>query len=89
MKLTTKRNRWFFCRELFSYLIPMILIVGTIDVFRGFMICPLHPEWSAPARDTPFCASSRVRKGSAAPVPTTTNSDTDGCAPESHAHPQR
>ena len=48
MKLTTKRNRWFFCRELFSYLIPMILIVGTIDVFRGFMICPLHPEWSAP-----------------------------------------
>ena len=26
----------------------MILIVGTIDVFRGFMICPLHPEWSAP-----------------------------------------
>lgn len=48
MKLTTKRNRWFFCRELFSYLIPMILIVGTIDVFRNFMICPLHPEWSAP-----------------------------------------
>ncbi|MBQ5945743.1 hypothetical protein IJL65_05215 [bacterium] len=48
MKLTTKRNRWFFCRELFLYLIPMILIVGTIDVFRSFMVCPLHPEWSAP-----------------------------------------
>lgn len=29
-------------------MIPMILIVGTIDVFRNFMICPLHPEWSAP-----------------------------------------
>lgn len=48
MKLTTKRNRWFFCRELFLYLIPMILIVGTIDVFVNFMRCPLHPEWSAP-----------------------------------------
>lgn len=48
MKLTTKRNRWFFCRELFLYLMPMILIVGTIDVFINFMRCPLHPEWSAP-----------------------------------------
>ena len=48
MKLTTKRNRWYFWRELFSYMIPMILIVGTIDVFISFMKCPLHPEWSAP-----------------------------------------
>ena len=48
MKLTTKRNRWYFWRELFSYMIPMILIVWTIDVFRSFMICPLHPEWSTP-----------------------------------------
>lgn len=29
-------------------MIPMILIVGTIDVFYHFMQCPLHPEWSAP-----------------------------------------
>ena len=48
MKLTTKRNRWFFWRELFLYMIPMILIVGAIDVFVSFMRCPLHPEWSAP-----------------------------------------
>ena len=48
MKLTTKRNRWFFWRELFLYMIPMILIVWTIDVFYNFMQCPLHPEWSAP-----------------------------------------
>ncbi len=48
MKLTTKRNRWYFWRELFSYMIPMILIVGTVDVFISFMKCPLHPEWSAP-----------------------------------------
>ena len=48
MKLTTKRDRRYFWRELFSYMIPMILIVGTIDVFIGFMRCPLHPEWSAP-----------------------------------------
>ena len=48
MKLTTKRNRWYFWRELFSYMIPIILIVGTIDVFISFMRCPLHPEWSAP-----------------------------------------
>ena len=48
MKLTTKRNRWFFFRELFAYMIPMILIVGTVDVFYNFMRCPLHPEWSAP-----------------------------------------
>ena len=48
MKLTTKRNRWFFLRELFLYMIPMILIVGFIDVFYNFVRCPLHPEWSAP-----------------------------------------
>ena len=48
MKLTTKRDRWYFWRELFSYMIPMILIVGTIDIFRNFMVCPLHPENSAP-----------------------------------------
>lgn len=29
-------------------MIPMILIVGTIDVFYHFIQCPLHPEWSAP-----------------------------------------
>lgn len=54
MKLTTKRNRWYFWRELFSYMIPMILIVGTIDVFHNFMRCPLHPEWSAP------CSVNRI-----------------------------
>ena len=48
MKLTTKRNRWYFLRELFSYMIPMILILGSIDVFYSFVRCPLHPEWSAP-----------------------------------------
>ncbi len=48
MKLTTKRNRRYFRRELFSYMIPMILIVGTVEVFYHFMQCPLHPEWSAP-----------------------------------------
>ena len=48
MKLTTKRNWRFFWRELFLYLIPMILIVGTVDVFIAFMRCPLHPEFSAP-----------------------------------------
>ena len=48
MKLTTKRDRWYFWRELFSYMIPMILIVGVVDVFFNFMQCPLHPEWSAP-----------------------------------------
>ena len=48
MKLTTKRNRWYFLRELFSYMIPMILIVWTVDVFYHFVQCPLHPEWSAP-----------------------------------------
>lgn len=48
MKLTTKRNWRYFWRELFSYMIPMILIVGTIDVFYHFMQYPLHPEWSAP-----------------------------------------
>lgn len=48
MKITTKRNRWYFLRELFSYMIPMILIVWTVDVFYHFMQCPLHPEWSAP-----------------------------------------
>ena len=50
MKLTTKRDRWYFWRELFSYMIPMILIVGVVDVFFNFMQCPLHPEWSAPCR---------------------------------------
>lgn len=29
-------------------MIPMILIVWTIDVFASFMECPLHPEYSAP-----------------------------------------
>ncbi len=48
MKLTTKRNRWYFWRELFTYMVPMILIVWTIDVFASFMECPLHPEYSAP-----------------------------------------
>ena len=48
MKLTTKRNWRYFWRELFSYMIPMILIVGTVDVFYHFIQCPLHPEWSAP-----------------------------------------
>ena len=48
MKLTTKRNWWYFWRELFQYMIPMILIVWTVDVFVSFMRCPLHPEWSAP-----------------------------------------
>lgn len=47
MKLTIKRKRWHFCKELFSYIIPIILIVGTTDVFYNFMRCPLHPEWSA------------------------------------------
>ena len=48
MRLTTKRNWRYFLRELFSYLIPIILIVGTIDIFYHFMQCSLHPEWSAP-----------------------------------------
>ena len=48
MKLTAKRDRWYFWRELFSYMIPMILIVGIIDLFFNFMQCPLHPEYSAP-----------------------------------------
>ena len=48
MKLTTKRNRWYFWRELFLYMIPMILIAWSIDVFTSFMQCPIHPEWSAP-----------------------------------------
>ena len=48
MKLTTKRNRWYFWRELVSYMIPMILIGGTVDVFLHFMQCSYHPEWSAP-----------------------------------------
>ena len=29
-------------------MIPMILIVWTVDVFFNFMQCPLHPEYSAP-----------------------------------------
>ena len=48
MKLTTKKNRWVFRRELFLYLIPVILIVWTINVFVSFMRCSAHPEWSAP-----------------------------------------
>ena len=48
MKLTTKRNRWYFWRELFSYMIPMILIAWALDLFTSFIQCPLHPEWSAP-----------------------------------------
>ena len=48
MRLTTKRDRWYFWRELFSYMIPMILIVGTVDMFLSFMQCSIHPEWSAP-----------------------------------------
>ena len=48
MKLTTKRDRRYFFRELFAYMIPMILIVGSIDVFYHFMRCSQHPEWSAP-----------------------------------------
>jgi len=48
MKLTTKRDFRYFWRELFTYMIPMILIAGSIDVFYNFMRCPLHPEWSAP-----------------------------------------
>lgn len=48
MKLTTKRNRWYFWRELFAYMIPMILIVWTIDVFYHFVQCSLHPERSVP-----------------------------------------
>ena len=50
MKLTTKRDRWYFWRELFLYMIPMILIVSIIDLFFNFMQCPLHPEYSAPCR---------------------------------------
>lgn len=30
------------------YLVPMILIVWTIDIFFSFVQCPLHPEYSAP-----------------------------------------
>lgn len=48
MKLTTKRDWRYFWRELFLYMIPMILIVWTVDVFYHFVRCPLHPEWSAP-----------------------------------------
>lgn len=54
MKLTTKRNRWYFWRELFLYMIPMILIVWIIDVFISFMRCPAHPERSAP------CSVNRI-----------------------------
>lgn len=56
MKLTTKRNRWYFWRELFLYMIPMLLIVGTIDVFYRFVQCPLHPESSAPCSVNWFLA---------------------------------
>lgn len=54
MKLTTKRYLRYFWRELFTYMIPMILIAGSIDVFYNFMRCPLHPEWSAP------CSLNRI-----------------------------
>ncbi len=56
MKLTTKRNRRYFWRELFLYMIPMLLIVGTIDVFYHFVQCPLHPEYSAPCSVNWFLA---------------------------------
>ncbi len=56
MKLTTKRNRWYFWKELFLYMIPMILIVGTVDVFYHFVQCPLHPENSAPCNVNWFLA---------------------------------
>lgn len=36
------------------YLIPVILIVWTIDVFISFIRCPLHPEFSAP------CSVNRI-----------------------------
>lgn len=29
-------------------MIPVILIVWTIDIFASFIKCPLHPEYSAP-----------------------------------------
>ena len=48
MKLKTKRNLRYFLREVFSYMIPMILIVWTIDVFVSFIKCSVHPERSAP-----------------------------------------
>lgn len=48
MKLTTKRNRWYFWRQLFSYMIPIVLIAWTVDVFISFMQCSSHPEYSAP-----------------------------------------
>lgn len=48
MKLTTKRDWRYFRRETFTYMIPIILIVWTINVFFTFMQCPLHPEYSAP-----------------------------------------
>ena len=48
MKLTTKRDWWYFWRELFLYIVPMILIIWTVDVFFSFIQCPLHPEYSAP-----------------------------------------
>lgn len=54
MKLTTKMNRWYFWRELFSYMVPLILIVWIIDVFVSFMRCSTHPEWSAP------CSINRI-----------------------------
>jgi len=33
-------------------MIPVILIVGTVDIFYHFVQCPLHPEWSAPCSVT-------------------------------------
>ena len=37
-------------------MIPMILIVGTVDVFYHFVQCPLHLEWSAPCTVNWFLA---------------------------------
>lgn len=48
MKLTTKRNWAYFFRELFLYLIPMILIVGSVDTFFSYVQCLPHIERSMP-----------------------------------------
>ena len=48
MKLKTKRNRLYFRRELFLYLIPMLFIVGTVDTFSKAVKCGIHPERSIP-----------------------------------------
>lgn len=46
MKLKTKRNRLYFRRELFLYLIPMLFIVGSVDTFSKAVKCGIHPERS-------------------------------------------